>query len=134
MNNKRGFFSTIFVLLIGFLSQGLCAQDATTFVQAIRKSDYPSIERMMDDEIDLCIKEGTEILTKATAMVKIKQFLSANPPKQIDLLHKGKGQSSSSPYHHAKMMTSSGETYRVLIYFEGDSARSVVKELRFERN
>lgn len=117
----------IFLLLSA--STTLSAQSADQFFKAIGASDYASISSQLSDDIELCIKDVTDILSKEEALNSIKKFLGSHKPSKITPMHGGSSAKNNSKYKVAKLETSSG-VFRVFVYMEGGKK---IQEVRFDK-
>lgn len=92
---------------------------------------YSSIELLLDDEIDLCVMDDTQINNREDAMIRIRSFLDRYNISDIETLHKGTSNSSGSRYYVFKMNTNSGPI-RAFVYYESKNKKEYIKELRFD--
>jgi hypothetical protein len=98
----------------------------------IKARNYTAIEKLLDEEIDLCVMDDTQINTRDEAMDRIKRFLDKNTISKIESLHKGTSDGSGSKYNVFKLHTENG-LIRAFIYFESGDNKQRIKELRFDK-
>jgi hypothetical protein len=122
-------FMRILLFTIAFISSmTLVGQSSEQFFEAIKASDFDKMSTMLDSDVELCIKSGTEMLSKAEALRDIKAFLAEYQPKSVKSIHSGSNARNASKYKVAKLVTSNG-TYRVFVYMEGGNK---ISEVRFD--
>jgi hypothetical protein len=121
-----------FILLITFHSFSLTAQTDDAFFNALRNSDYNTLESFLQDNLDFCLFEDQQIMNKKAALTKLRSFIDANRPTGIELMHKGTSKDKSTNYKVARLNTSSGN-YRVFIYSVGPLGPKSIKEVRIDR-
>lgn len=119
-------FCTLFLLLGSSLLSG------QSFDVIIKEKQYSSIQKMLDEEIDLCVMDDTQINTRNEAMTRIRSFLNTYDIKDIETLHKGKSDSTGSWYNVFKLNTTSG-LIRAFVYYESIEGAEYIKELRFDK-
>ena len=99
---------------------------AETFFKAVEKVDMASISSLMNDEVEVCIKDDQSIQTKSEALTTIKTFLKKIQPKSVSALHSGSS-GAGSKYKVAKLLSADGD-YRIFVYMEN----SKISEVRFD--
>jgi hypothetical protein len=123
---RSKYFICVFFLLFGV--NMLIGQSLDSILK-IKK--YSSIELLLDDEIDLCVMDDTQINNREDAMIRIRSFLDRYNISDIETLHKGTSNSSGSRYYVFKMNTNSGPI-RAFVYYESKNKKEYIKELRFD--
>jgi len=96
------------------------------FYTAVEQQDIASITNLLSDEVELCIKDDQQFMSKTDATNSIKNFLAKVGPKSIAPLHSGSS-GAGSKYKVAKMQ-SNGGVYRIFIYMENNK----IQEVRFD--
>ncbi len=86
----------------------------------------------MDNEIDLCIMDDTQINTKAEALQRLTSFSKSKDFQKIEELHNGKSGQLGSTYNVYKI-TTPNEVLRAFVYFEGESSSLLIKEVRIDK-
>ena len=115
----------MFMLFISMNAQGSVGD-------IIKAKDYTAIEKLLDDEIDLCVMDDTQINSRSEAMDRIKGFLEKNMISKIESLHKGTSDEEGSKYNVFKLYTDNG-LVRAFIYYESEDDKQRIKELRFDK-
>lgn len=110
----------------------LHAQSPSDFFKAFEKKDFVTIESYLAPEIDLCIKDLPEINLKSDALLRMKNFISAEDVKSVEEIHQGTSKLRSSGYKVAKLTTSKG-VYRLFVYSENSGKSLRVKEVRVDK-
>lgn len=118
----------LFICFAFVWSATLVGQSSEQFFQAVKTLDFDKMSSMLDSDIELCIKSGTEMLSRAEALREIKTFLAAHQPKSVKPIHSGSNNRNDSKYKVAKLVTSNG-TFRVFVYMEGSDK---ISEVRFD--
>lgn len=122
---------SIYLLFTLFLLLGSNIH-AQSFDSIIKDKQYSSIQKLLDEEIDLCVMDDTQINTRQEAMIRIRSFLNTYEIKDIETLHKGKSDSSGSRYNVFKLKTNAG-LIRAFVYYESRGGDEFIKELRFDK-
>ena len=86
----------------------------------------------MEDNIDFCLFEDQQIMSKKAALNKFKTFLNSQKILSVDVIHKGTAKNKSSQYKVAKLTTST-DTFRVFVYSSGEIGNKTVKEIRIDK-
>ena len=120
------------LFLFLFASSNLIAQSEEAFFNALRFADVKTMENYLQDNIDFCLMEDQQILSKKVAMGKLKSFLDTNKTSGIELMHKGTSKDKSTNYKVAKLTTSTG-SFRVFVYSVGNIGPKSVKEIRIDK-
>lgn len=121
-----------YLLFVLFLFLGVSESFTQSFDNILKDKKYSSIQSMLDEEIDLCVMDDTQINSRAEAMTRIRSFLNTYEIEEIETLHKGKSDSSGSWYNVFKLYTNSG-LIRAFVYYESKQGKEFIKELRFDK-
>ena len=122
----------IIYLVVLFISSQTFGQTEANFFNAIKSGDMASMEPYMEDNIDFCLFEDQQIMTKKSALNKFKTFLNDHKVLSIDVIHKGTSKNKSSQYKVAKLTTST-DTFRLFVYASGEIGAKTVKEIRIDK-
>ena len=123
----------IFVILLNIPMFLLSAQDRYSAFDAIAKGNVNALASQFDDHIELCFNGKIQILEKVAASNALKGFLEQNQPKTCTSIHKGSSKSNESQYLIGQLTTTSGKFFRVYIYFEDIDGKSIIQELRIDK-
>lgn len=129
--NKQVIRSYLVMLIASILTIGSYAQN-TSIAEMLKSKDYGSVTALMADELDLCLMDDTQINTKNEAIGRIKKFISANPIDKYETLHIGEEDDTGSKYNVYKLVMND-KIVRAFVYFEVESSKSYIKELRFDK-
>ncbi len=91
-----------------------------------------TLETYLEDNIDFCLFEDQQILSKKAALNKLKMFLNNHKVLGIEIMHKGTSKNKSSQYKVAKINTSK-DTFRVFVFASGEIGTNTVKEIRIDK-
>lgn len=122
---------TAFVLLLfAFSAISLSAQaDLNT---ALGQGDVEGISAHLGDKVEMTILGKEEVLPKAQAVVRLREFYAGHAARGFKIMHKGNSQSKESDYQIGELVTGNGN-YRVYLYFTQKSDQRQVVELRIEQ-
>lgn len=121
----------VFVFLF-LASDYVYSQGEAAFFAALKNNDTNAMESYLEDNIDFCLFEDQQILSKNAALTKLKNFLSNHKISSVEVIHKGSSKDKSSRYKVAKITTSK-ETFRVFVYASGEISTKTVKEIRIDK-
>lgn len=121
----------IFVLFL-MSSGSIFSQSDASFFTALKNSDIATLESYLEDNIDFCLFEDQQIMSKSAALNKLKAFLSNHKISAVEVIHKGSSKDKSSRYKVAKITTSK-DTFRVFVYASGEIGAKTVKEIRIDK-
>lgn len=122
----------IIYLVVLFISSQTFGQTEANFFNALKSGDIASMEPFMEDNIDFCLFEDQQIMSKKAALNKFKTFLNSQKILSVDVIHKGTAKNKSSQYKVAKLTTST-DTFRVFVYSSGEIGNKTVKEIRIDK-
>lgn len=121
----------VFILfLIG--SKDAFSQSEGAFFTALKSGDMTSIDVYLQENIDFCLFEDQQILSKKVAMERLKAFLNTHKISSIEVMHKGVAKDKKSQYKVAKLTTPK-EVFRVFVYSMGEIGSNNVKEIRIDK-
>ncbi len=110
----------------------LVGQNESSFINALKNAETTSMEVYLEDKIDFCIFEDQQILSKRSAMLKLKDFLNSNKITNAEVIHKGTSKDKSSQYKVVKITTAK-ETFRMFVYASGEIGAKTIKEIRIDK-
>lgn len=117
---------TILFLLLSLSAYG---QTVDQFFAAVGKADTEAMAEHLEADVELCITDNTNFLTKAEALKAIGGFLSQNKPTKVTPMHGGSNAKRDSKYKVAKLDTDQG-VFRIFVYLEGGQK---IQEVRFDK-
>jgi len=118
--------TTILILVLASLS--MFGQDFKSIVKAIEKGDMATIEPMLEDLVDYCFNNEQDLLEKPEFVIKLKSAIEKINPKSSEIMHVADSKADAK-YVVAKVFGTSGDTYRMFVYTEGDK----IIEIRFNK-
>jgi len=130
-NHKQNVKHIIYFVLL-FISSLTFGQTEANFFSALKSGDTASMEPYMEDNIDFCLFEDQQIMSKKAALSKFKSFLNNHKILSVEVIHKGTSKDKSSQYKVAKLTTST-DTFRVFVYASGEIGAKTVKEIRIDK-
>ena len=107
-------------------------QNEATFFTALKNADITTMDSFLEDNIDFCLFEDQQILSKKMALAKLKTFLAGHKVISVEVMHKGMSKDKTSQYKVAKITTSK-ETFRVFVYASGEISAKTIKEIRIDK-
>ena len=122
------------VLMLVAISFGSTAQDDVKdkVVQAMRTGNSKELAVHFIPNIDLTIKETTEVYSKAQAEQIVRKFFNDNPP--VDLVIEHSGVSKLGDKYYIGILRTSTGYFRVTFFLKKTDAVFQVKQLRFENS
>lgn len=122
----------IVVLFFLVMTMGLNAQSEASFFAALKNNDTNIMDTYLEDNIDFCLFEDQQIMSKSAALTKLKNFLSSHKITGVEVIHKGSSKDKSSRYKVAKITTNK-DTFRLFVYTSGEIGTKTVKEIRIDK-
>jgi hypothetical protein len=122
----------IVVLFFLVMTSGLNAQNEASFFAALKNNDTSIMDTYLEDNIDFCLFEDQQIMSKSAALTKLKSFLTNHKISAVEVIHKGSSKDKSSRYKVAKLTTNK-DTFRVFVYASGEIGAKTVKEIRIDK-
>lgn len=119
----------VFLMMVSSLVFG---QNEATFFTALKNADITTMDSFLEDNIDFCLFEDQQILSKKMALAKLKTFLAGHKVISVEVMHKGMSKDKTSQYKVAKITTSK-ETFRVFVYASGEISAKTIKEIRIDK-
>ncbi len=100
--------------------------------KAISSGDASALGQYFDETVTVAVADQEEIYDKAGAINAVKQFFAKNQPKSFSQVHQGASKGADSQYVIGNLATSGG-TYRAYIYVKMNGGKSLIQELRFDK-
>lgn len=118
----------MFIILFVFSAViGFSQQVEKKIMNQLKANEYNALSELMDNRLDLCIKEDQEFMPKEEALNRIKSYNESNPVSTWKLIHGGHSKANTSRYSVIEVATND-DPYRLMLYFTGD----MITEIRFE--
>lgn len=125
---RKHVLQTIFAFLISFVAY---ADGFDDVVAAIKNSNAKEVATHFNATVELTVLNSEGVYSKQQAEIILKNFLAANPPKNITIQHKGTS-AQGSKYAIAVYECQQGK-YRAYIFMKDSGAGMLIHELRFEK-
>lgn len=103
-----------------------------SITKAMNTGDAEALGQYFDNSIELSVLDNEDIYNKAQAIQIVKDFFSLHQPKSFSQLHHGSSPASDSQYCIGNLVTSDS-TYRVYIYMKMSAGKTVIQEIRFDK-
>lgn len=103
-----------------------------SITKAMNTGDAEALGQYFDNSIELSVLDNEDIYNKAQAIQIVKDFFSQHQPKSFSQLHHGSSPASDSQYCIGNLVTSDS-TYRVYIYMKMSAGKTVIQEIRFDK-
>ncbi|MFN7115520.1 MAG: DUF4783 domain-containing protein [Saprospiraceae bacterium] len=100
--------------------------------KAISSGDANALGQYFDATVTVAIADQEDIYDKAGAINAVKQFFAKNQPKGFSQVHQGASKGADSQYVIGNLNTSGG-TYRAYIYVKTSGGKTLIQELRFDK-
>lgn len=121
----------LIIFFLGFVVS-VSAQNENGFFTALKNADTATMETFLEDNLDFCLFEDQQILSKKVAMAKLKDFLQTHKVTSVEVMHKGTSKNKNSQYKVVKLVTPK-ETFRLFVYSSGEIGTKTIKELRIDK-
>lgn len=125
---KKIVLYTLFSCLISFTAMADTFDDV---VAAIKSANSKEVARYFNSSVELTVLNSEGVYSKQQAEIILKNFLAANPPKNVTVQHKGSS-AQGSKYAIAVYECQQGK-YRAYIFMKDSGAGMLIHELRFEK-
>ncbi|MEZ5042211.1 MAG: DUF4783 domain-containing protein [Saprospiraceae bacterium] len=100
--------------------------------RAMNTGDADALGAFFDNSIELSVLDQEDIYSKAQAIQMLKDFFAKHQPKSFSQLHHGSAPTNDSQYCIGNLVTSD-MTYRVYIYMKMSGEKTVIQEIRFDK-
>lgn len=101
--------------------------------KAISNGDASALSSHFDSMVEIAIMEDEDMYSKSEAKSKVSSFFASAKPKSYSQVHKGNSKGNDSQYCIGNLATAGGD-YRVYIYLKVKGAKTVIQEMRFDKN
>ena len=122
----------LFLVLLLLPSMGVFAQDTEKdlVVDALRMGDASGLSALFIANIDLTVKDNSDVYSKVQAEQIIRKFFNDNPPVDMVIEHSGVSKSGDK-YFIGILRTRTGY-FRTTFFLKRTDTRFLVKQLRIE--
>lgn len=120
-----------YTLLSCLISLSAFADNFDDVVAAIKNSNAREVAGHFNSTVELTVLNSEGVYSKQQAEIILKNFLAANPPKNVTIQHKGSS-AQGSKYAIAVYECQQGK-YRAYIFMKDSGAGMLIHELRFEK-
>jgi hypothetical protein len=124
---KKSFLVSIFILV----GSSLFAQNEKAFFDHLINQDFDRAAAYFEPELNLCVLDFEDVVTKTEAVGKLRTFFAQNPPASYAIKHTGQSKGGQSNYYVVDLVTRQ-ETYRLFAYFDKMGNQRKISELRIE--
>ncbi len=100
--------------------------------KAISAGDASALGQYFDETVEVAVLDQEDVYNKAQAVNVVKQFFANNPPSSFSQVHKGASPNNDSQYCIGNLVSGS-RAFRVYIYMKVSGGKTVIQELRFDR-
>lgn len=97
----------------------------------IKAQNSKELTNHFNTNVGLTINDAEGVYSKQQAEILIKQFFAQNPPKNVEIKHRGSS-TGSAKYVIATYETAQGE-YRVYVFMKSNGSTMLIHEMRFEK-
>ncbi len=101
--------------------------------KAISSGNATVLGQYLNDPVELSISNEEDLMDKKAAVEKIRTFFGQAQPKSFSQIHQGTSKGDNSHYCIGNLLTTNA-TYRVYIYTQNVAGKSLIHELRFDRD
>lgn len=100
--------------------------------KALGDGDAAALGAYFDQSVEVAILEQEDFYSKSDAIEKVRNFFQTHQPRSFNQIHKGSSQSSDSQYCIGDLVTANAK-YRVYIYMKNVGGKTLIQELRFNK-
>jgi Domain of unknown function (DUF4783) len=125
---KKLVLYTLFSSLLSFTAM---ADTFDEVVAAIKSANAKGVATYFNSSVELTVLNSEGVYSKQQAEIILKNFLAANPPKNVTIQHKGSS-AQGSKYAIAVYECQQGK-FRAYIFMKDSGAGMLIHELRFEK-
>jgi len=120
-----------FLMLLAAFVQPARSEIPDAVINAISTGNSAVLAGYFNPSLTLAILEKEDIYTRQQAELILKDFFARNTPVSFTVLHKGGKEGSQ--YAIGNLVTSS-DVFRVTIYLKVKDGKSLIHQLRFEKD
>jgi len=99
---------------------------------ALGSGNVEVLSKYLDSNVEFCLNDNQQTLSKQQAITQLKKFFSENTPKSFKQIHKGATKNKDSVYIIGSLTTSTGN-YRIYVYMHGADDKTTVQEIRLNK-
>ena len=103
-------------------------QNMDSISKALSRGDVESLATYFDENVEI----DDDFYDKSEAKNVVKKFFSKNPPKSFSLIHQGTSKGEDSKYFIGNLSAGNG-TFRVYVYIKLSGSKTLIQELRFDK-
>ncbi|MBK9270744.1 MAG: DUF4783 domain-containing protein [Saprospiraceae bacterium] len=122
-------FSVFLYWLLPLLS---FAQTRHPAFDAFSKSDPSGLSNLLNSKVEYCYNGKIAYLDKYEATKALGLFMTNNPPKSVNALHRGASKSNESQYQIAQYLSTNGKSFRIMIYAEENASTNGIREIKID--
>lgn len=109
------------------------AQDLNNIVSAIRGGNAQVLSQHFGGNVEVGVLGQQKTYSKAQAVSTVQRFFDQYKPTSFSQVHKGTSPDGKSKYCIGDLQAG-GKSFRVYIYMDDTSGKTVIKELRFDKD
>ena len=118
------------LIVISILAMAsVSAQEA--FHQAFQVGNPDKLASYLPAELDLCILNKEQMVSKSTALSELRNFFSKHKVTSYKAMHSGGNESQGKSYTIGNMTTDKGD-FRVYFYYRKTGSELQILEIRIE--
>jgi hypothetical protein len=126
----------LIIITTAFISNGFIPQEAQvplidTIKEVFKTGNHTELAKHFNTTVELELLEEENMFSKAQAELMVKDFFSRNKPTSFTINHHGNKANTS--YAIGVMVTSSG-SYRISVFMKTDKNKTLIYQLRIEKN
>ena len=99
-------------------------------ITAIRRGDANKLSPWFNTSVQLIILEKENVYSRSQATMIMKDFFKKHPPKSFTIIHEG---GKPKARFGIGLLKTSGQTYRIYLLIKPDNNKSVILQLRIEK-
>jgi len=120
-------------VLISALYIPLEAQSVKSALDAIVRADKEYFNKYFAQEVNFCVDQDEQTLTKEQAVEKLKAFLLASSFRSNKIIHEGVAKGKDG-YMGIGSLISDKSKFRVYISYKNMDGSKLIHELKFEKD
>jgi hypothetical protein len=99
-------------------------------IKALRTGDANKLSPWFNTSVQLIILDKENVYSRSQATMIMKDFFKKHPPKDFTIIHEG-----GKPKAHFAigLLKTSGQTYRIYLLIKPGNNKSVIQQLRIEK-
>ena len=100
--------------------------------KAIQSGDVGTLSTYLDETVEISILDEEDIYDKEEAIDLLSEFFSQNRPSAYSAVHQGRSKGADAQYCIGELIAGSNK-YRVYVYTIEEGGKTLIQELRFDR-